>query len=594
MKRCLNCMETYEESYVRCPRCSYKEGLEPYREICLNAGSILNGRYIVGTCQKVRETDITYIGWDALFSRKILIQEFYPGACGVVREGEVVKVPDAKWEQYQDGVMQYAVHGKELIRLYKEMDIITVHSCFLANQTAYLIMEYREMDTLEEWLSGRPLEASEALELLRKAGNAVKKVHELSVIHGQIGLDTFWISGNGGLILKDFAVSRCLCGPEDSLDYQNPGPWTDVYGLAALFYAMVTGRKYHDYRRLETELAPVRKLRLGGTVINALKNALAGTPRCRTRTVEEFQQQMSGEGAMVAVRGRGNGKVQPMRLSKGVKITSAILGVLVLCMIMGSAMISDSPKSVRERATVSDAETDMAGDEAEGYVAGKESPGNSDNLAQASGNKLGEQEPLKSIKEAEGQRAGKELILENSDQGAVGGYKSEVTNEVTNNSTKQENNAENSGSDKIQNVAAAPASKKQSKETDRQPERQRTGETPVSVTPDTDTGSPETQDENSESGLSGNKGASSSATSNTDTGTSTTQGGNNGASGEGDRTSGSSPGEDKNMPTEPKPDVNHAMQGDAENGPGVVPPPKSKEEVTSVPPAPESREGTHN
>ena len=76
MKRCLNCMEEFEDHLRICPACGGGKGREyPF---ALKAGSILQGRYIVGNCQRARACDIRYIGWDALFERKVFIEEFYP------------------------------------------------------------------------------------------------------------------------------------------------------------------------------------------------------------------------------------------------------------------------------------------------------------------------------------------------------------------------------------------------------------------------------------------------------------------------------------------------------------------------------------
>ena len=46
--------------------------------LILKPGYILQERYITGTLRAEGETDLTYIGWDGLFDRKVLIQEFFP------------------------------------------------------------------------------------------------------------------------------------------------------------------------------------------------------------------------------------------------------------------------------------------------------------------------------------------------------------------------------------------------------------------------------------------------------------------------------------------------------------------------------------
>ena len=78
MVRCFECMEEYEETYSKCPYCGEERRWIQQGKEYLNPGTKLQNRYIVGKARKKRETDIIYIGWDAIFQRKVLIQEFFP------------------------------------------------------------------------------------------------------------------------------------------------------------------------------------------------------------------------------------------------------------------------------------------------------------------------------------------------------------------------------------------------------------------------------------------------------------------------------------------------------------------------------------
>ena len=48
MKRCLGCMETYDEELDICPHCGYMEGTMPEEAIHVIPGSVLKNRYIIG------------------------------------------------------------------------------------------------------------------------------------------------------------------------------------------------------------------------------------------------------------------------------------------------------------------------------------------------------------------------------------------------------------------------------------------------------------------------------------------------------------------------------------------------------------------
>ena len=72
------CMEEYQEKDTVCPYCGWtKEGSDTPEGV-MESGNILKGRYIVGSVRRQEELAILYIGWDALFSRKVLIMEYFP------------------------------------------------------------------------------------------------------------------------------------------------------------------------------------------------------------------------------------------------------------------------------------------------------------------------------------------------------------------------------------------------------------------------------------------------------------------------------------------------------------------------------------
>ena len=92
MRRCLNCMEEYPDQHGNtCPYCGFTEGEKESQPSSLRPGSILQRRYIVGNVIKAREQDLTYIGWDALFERKVQIQEYYPKKLAERKEGLLAK-----------------------------------------------------------------------------------------------------------------------------------------------------------------------------------------------------------------------------------------------------------------------------------------------------------------------------------------------------------------------------------------------------------------------------------------------------------------------------------------------------------------------
>lgn len=329
MRRCLNCMSEYPDHDKSCPYCGFIHGVTEDGGINLQPGSILQGRYIVGTMIKARETDIFYIGWDALFERKVQIQEYFPRYCATRSGGYQLNVYDSKRDTFENGLGYFMEHSRQLIRLYKEEDVITYHACFTENGTAYAIMEHRQDETLRERLMRGKIQVKEAQSWLFKAAEAVEKAHEIGVCHGYIGLESFWVQPGDSLILKDFGAARYISGQPGIVDYGRISSSTDVYGLARMFCQMLIGEEDEEEERLEAELT--RHTSLKKTAVTALKAALCH----QTDTVERFCLDFLGERhAAAGKQGKRNSR-NSLALPRWVKalaaaVLAAILGFTVL------------------------------------------------------------------------------------------------------------------------------------------------------------------------------------------------------------------------------------------------------------------------
>lgn len=291
MRRCLNCMSEYQDRFGEtCPNCGYTDGVTLNGDVCLYPGTILQGRYIVGTVRKNRDNDIIYVGWDALFDRKVQIQEYFPRYCATRSSKTELSIYDSKKEQYEEGLKLFCSQSRELIRLYKDEDVITYHACFQENKTAYAIMDYREEELLSAWAERQMPGERESLTILNGAIRAADKAHKVGVCHGMIDMDTFWVTREGRLVLKDFGAWRYISGEPGVVNYGNAGIETDVYGLAKLFCRLVTGKNIEDGDNLEADLMR-SKVSLDREVVAALKHALSH----ETKSLYRFREELGGQ-----------------------------------------------------------------------------------------------------------------------------------------------------------------------------------------------------------------------------------------------------------------------------------------------------------
>ena len=78
MKRCLGCMQTYDNELNICPHCGYVEGTEQEEAIHMVPGAVLNDRYIIGRVVGYGGFGVTYIAWDKILQHRVAIKEYLP------------------------------------------------------------------------------------------------------------------------------------------------------------------------------------------------------------------------------------------------------------------------------------------------------------------------------------------------------------------------------------------------------------------------------------------------------------------------------------------------------------------------------------
>ena len=115
-----------------------------------------------------------------------MIQEYFPRYCASRSAGDELSIYSSKEEIYKKGLELFYRQSRELIRLYKEEDIVTYHACFYGNKTAYAVMEYRKEPTLEEYMKEKKKKSREAMNFLMAAVRSLEKASRLGIFHGRL------------------------------------------------------------------------------------------------------------------------------------------------------------------------------------------------------------------------------------------------------------------------------------------------------------------------------------------------------------------------------------------------------------------------
>jgi serine/threonine protein kinase/Flp pilus assembly protein TadD len=153
---------------------------------------------------------------------------------------------------------RFAREANLLARL-EHRHIVRVHAAGEEHGCPYLVLDLVEGPSLEAVLRGGALPSVEAARIARRLADALSYAHERGVLHrdlkpsnvllreGEPLLTDFGLAkdmDSSGALTKSghFMGSRGYCAPEQAMGkLEEVGPRSDVYGLGATLYAMLTG-----------------------------------------------------------------------------------------------------------------------------------------------------------------------------------------------------------------------------------------------------------------------------------------------------------------------------------------------------------------
>lgn len=322
-KRCMGCMGEYDEGLAKCPLCGYERESEAKEAYHLPPGSVIGDRYMLGRVLGFGGFGVTYIGFDETLGIRVAVKEYLPGefATRIPGQKKVTIYTGEGEEQFAAGEKQFLDEARRLAAFQDKKGIVNVYDSFEENDTAYIIMEYLEGESLKERLKrvGK-LPLHEALDILNQILDALELIHAEGMIHRDIAPDNVYLEKDGAVKLLDFGAARFATtrhsrsltimvksgySPEEQYQsHGNQGPWTDIYAAAATFYRMVTGTAPEDSmeRTLKDTVKPPSRMgiKLPKPIDTAVMNALNVKAEDRTKSAAEFKKEL--EASSVAVK----------------------------------------------------------------------------------------------------------------------------------------------------------------------------------------------------------------------------------------------------------------------------------------------------
>jgi serine/threonine protein kinase len=255
---CPYCMQILSEEKT-CPSCGKDPGAYRPSSHHFPPGTQLHDRYLLGRVLGEGGFGITYLGLDTELERRVAVKEYFPTAF-VKRETsltlEVTCYTDAGRASYEKGREQFLKEARTMARLENIPEIVRVLDFFQANNTAYIVMEFLEGETLKDRTVrlGR-IPAGELLELLRPVMEAMDSMHRAGIIHRDISPDNLMCLSDGRVKLMDFGCAKDIGGgrtmtvtlkqgfaPLEQYTGHGQGTWSDLYSLCTTIYYCLTGR----------------------------------------------------------------------------------------------------------------------------------------------------------------------------------------------------------------------------------------------------------------------------------------------------------------------------------------------------------------
>ena len=155
---------------------------------------------------------------------------------------------------FRHGLKCFFDEGLSLAKI-DHKNIVRVLNFFRANETVYMVMQYEQGQSLQDYILGRADLVPEKFirQVFGELSNGLREVHTHKLLHLDIKPANIYIRVDGSPVLLDFGSARQTLSeslskisptytpgfapPEHYFDKKLLGPWSDIYSIGATMYA---------------------------------------------------------------------------------------------------------------------------------------------------------------------------------------------------------------------------------------------------------------------------------------------------------------------------------------------------------------------
>lgn len=329
--RCMGCMSPKDHEGA-CPICGYIDN-SAYPPQFLAPRTLLANRYLVGKLLSYNGEGAYYLGFDEERGQAVELREYFPDTlCTRKKDAETVVVNDGCLPLYKSYLSEYADLYKALMNHSESESIRKILGIFAANNTGYVVMERLNAKTLSACLEegGFSRGFAEVRELFPPLLTALNLLHSHGILHRGLSPESIRIDERGRLRLTSFGISASrtensnitcelfagYAAPEQYAVSERQGTWTDIYGICAVLYCVLTGVEPQEANSRELDDLLEQPYFLNPTIPHNVSDTIMAGLRLRQeeriRTVNELVERLFEEPRPVTEEiGEIDGPVRP-------------------------------------------------------------------------------------------------------------------------------------------------------------------------------------------------------------------------------------------------------------------------------------------
>lgn len=269
---------------------------------------------------------LIYIGEEEDSHDDVAIKEYLPkrfarrAAEGKVK---VVALDDQSKDKFYRGLRLFYQEAKALA-LLKHPNIVNVRNCFLANGTAYLVMDYQPGRNLGRYVKRRKggLSTRFLMTVFPPLLEALQLIHNNQHLHLDIKPSNIHIRPGGRPLLLDFGAVFHLSNEghkkaqvitpgyspiEQYHATAKVGPWTDVYAVGASIRTCIEGRPppAATERHAKDTLTPAVEAfgkRYPRHILTAIDRAMEIDPQKRLQSANMLRKALLRDSSTTSIR----------------------------------------------------------------------------------------------------------------------------------------------------------------------------------------------------------------------------------------------------------------------------------------------------